>query len=91
MRAKQLVPGATDQGVANALDAALVQKVPALGSDVLSAGGEVILPDKVRQRSTDTELLWLARRGDSRAFRILVRRHDRYLYRVARSVLLNDQ
>jgi RNA polymerase sigma-70 factor, ECF subfamily len=68
-----------------------VQKVPALGSDVLIAVSEVFLPDEVPQKSSDTELLRLARKGDSRAFRILVRRHDRYLYRVARSVLLNDQ
>jgi RNA polymerase sigma-70 factor (ECF subfamily) len=69
----------------------LLQKVPTLGSDILIAVGEVILPDEIRQKSSDTELLRLARKGDSLAFRILVRRHDRYLYRVARSVLLNDQ
>ena len=32
----------------------------------------------------------LARDGGPAAFRILVRRHDRYLYRIARSVLLDD-
>ena len=32
----------------------------------------------------------LARDGDPAAFRILIRRHDRYLYRIARSVLLDD-
>jgi hypothetical protein len=36
MRAKQLVPGATDEG-RERLDAALVLKVPALGNDVLIA------------------------------------------------------
>jgi RNA polymerase sigma-70 factor (ECF subfamily) len=40
---------------------------------------------------SDTELLRLARGGDPAAFRILIRRHDRYLYRIARSVLLDDQ
>ena len=39
---------------------------------------------------SDGELLRLARDGDSAAFRILIRRHDRYLYRIARSVLLDD-
>jgi RNA polymerase sigma-70 factor (ECF subfamily) len=39
---------------------------------------------------SDTELLRLAREGDPAAFRILIRRHDRYLYRIARSVLLDD-
>jgi RNA polymerase sigma-70 factor, ECF subfamily len=40
---------------------------------------------------TDTELLRLAREADSTAFRSLIRRHDRYLYRIARSVLLDDE
>jgi len=39
---------------------------------------------------SDGELLSLARDGDPAAFRILIRRHDRYLYRIARSVLLDD-
>ena len=39
---------------------------------------------------SDGELLRLARDGDPAAFRILIRRHDRYLYRIARSVLLDD-
>lgn len=39
---------------------------------------------------SDAELLRLAREGDPAAFRILIRRHDRYLYRIARSVLLDD-
>jgi RNA polymerase sigma-70 factor (ECF subfamily) len=43
------------------------------------------------EMASDTELLQLARQGDPSAFRILIRRHDRYLYRVARSILLNDQ
>ena len=39
---------------------------------------------------TDSELLqgWLE--GDPSAFRALVRRHDKYLYRIARSILLDD-
>jgi RNA polymerase sigma-70 factor, ECF subfamily len=39
---------------------------------------------------TDSELLqgWLE--GDPSAFRTLVRRHDKYLYRIARSILLDD-
>ena len=48
------------------------------------------MPDEVGRKLSDSELLRLARKGDSGAFRILVRRHDRYLYRIARSVLLND-
>jgi RNA polymerase sigma-70 factor (ECF subfamily) len=39
---------------------------------------------------SDGELLRLARDRDPAAFRILIRRHDRYLYRIARSVLLDD-
>lgn len=38
----------------------------------------------------DDELLRRAREGDPVAFAFLIRRHDRSLYRVARSVLLND-
>jgi RNA polymerase sigma-70 factor (ECF subfamily) len=38
----------------------------------------------------DGELLERARQGRSDAFSTLVRRHDRYLYRVARSVLRDD-
>lgn len=40
---------------------------------------------------SDSELLRLAREGNATAFRTLVRRHDRYLYRIARSVLLDNQ
>jgi RNA polymerase sigma-70 factor (ECF subfamily) len=40
---------------------------------------------------SDTELLRLAREGDPAAFRSLIRRHDRYLYRIARSVVPDDQ
>jgi RNA polymerase sigma-70 factor, ECF subfamily len=40
---------------------------------------------------SDTELLHLAREADPAAFRSLIRRHDRYLYRIARSVLLDDE
>ena len=39
---------------------------------------------------SDRELLQCARQGDPAAFRTLVRRHDRYLYRIARSVLADD-
>lgn len=39
---------------------------------------------------SDGELLRCARDGDPAAFSILIRRHDRYLYRIARSVLLDD-
>jgi RNA polymerase sigma-70 factor (ECF subfamily) len=38
----------------------------------------------------DTELLRVAREGDANAFDALIRRHDRFLYRVARSILLDD-
>ena len=40
---------------------------------------------------SDSELLRLAREGNAAAFRTLVRRHDRYLYRIARSVLRDNQ
>jgi RNA polymerase sigma-70 factor (ECF subfamily) len=40
--------------------------------------------------SDDGELLRLAREGDATAFDTLIRRHDRFLYRVARSILLDD-
>ena len=39
---------------------------------------------------SDGELLERARQGHADAFSTLVRRHDRYLYRVARSVLRDD-
>src|SRR4029453_7013172 len=38
----------------------------------------------------DSDLLRSAREGDAAAFETLIRRHDRFLYRVARSVLLDD-
>jgi RNA polymerase sigma-70 factor (ECF subfamily) len=40
---------------------------------------------------TDSELLRLSRAGDAAAFDKLIRRHDRRLYRIARSVLVDDQ
>ena len=40
---------------------------------------------------TESELLHRARQGDAAAFEALIRRHDKHLYRVARSVLLDDQ
>jgi RNA polymerase sigma-70 factor, ECF subfamily len=40
---------------------------------------------------TDSELLHRARQGDAGAFGMLIRRHDKHLYRVARSVLPDDQ
>jgi RNA polymerase sigma-70 factor, ECF subfamily len=40
--------------------------------------------------ASDWELLELARQGRPDAFSTLIRRHDRYLYRVARSVLRDD-
>jgi DNA-directed RNA polymerase specialized sigma24 family protein len=40
---------------------------------------------------TENELLHRARQGDAAAFEALIRRHDKHLYRVARSVLLDDQ
>jgi len=39
---------------------------------------------------SDSELLHRARQGDGIPFGTLVRRHDRYLYRLARSVLADD-
>jgi RNA polymerase sigma-70 factor (ECF subfamily) len=40
---------------------------------------------------TDSELLERARQGDASVFEVLVRRHDKHLYRIARSVLPDDQ
>jgi RNA polymerase sigma-70 factor, ECF subfamily len=42
-------------------------------------------------QASDSELLERARQGRADAFSALVRRHDRYLYRVARSILRDDQ
>jgi len=39
----------------------------------------------------DSELLEHAREGDAAAFETLIRRHDKHLYRIARSVLRDDQ
>ncbi len=39
----------------------------------------------------DSELLERARQGDAGAFDMLIRRHDKHLYRIARSVLADDQ
>ena len=38
----------------------------------------------------DSELLQRAREGNATAFDTLIRRHDRFLYRIARSVLVDD-
>ena len=38
----------------------------------------------------DSELLERARQGDASAFDMLIRRHDKHLYRIARSVLPDD-
>jgi RNA polymerase sigma-70 factor (ECF subfamily) len=40
---------------------------------------------------SDSDLLERARQGDSAAFPLLIRRYDRYLYRVARSVLQSGE
>jgi RNA polymerase sigma-70 factor, ECF subfamily len=40
--------------------------------------------------SRDSELLQLARQGDAAAFDTLIRRYDKHLYRIARSVLPDD-
>lgn len=42
------------------------------------------------REATDSELLQSWRQGDVSAFRTLVRRHDKYLYRIARSIVLDD-
>jgi RNA polymerase sigma-70 factor (ECF subfamily) len=44
----------------------------------------------VRQ-PVDSELLEHAREGDASAFDVLIRRHDKHLYRIARSVLPDEQ
>jgi RNA polymerase sigma-70 factor, ECF subfamily len=38
----------------------------------------------------DSELLEHARQGDAAAFDTLIRRHDKHLYRIARSLLSDD-
>jgi RNA polymerase sigma-70 factor, ECF subfamily len=43
------------------------------------------------RRPTDSEVLERARQGDASVFEVLVRRHDKHLYRIARSVLRDDQ
>src|SRR3954469_20908977 len=40
--------------------------------------------------STDAELVARARRGDGSAFELIMRRHNRRLFRLARSLLLDD-
>jgi RNA polymerase sigma-70 factor, ECF subfamily len=40
---------------------------------------------------SDEELIELFRQGDRSAFRLLIQRHDRQLYRIARSVVPDDQ
>lgn len=45
---------------------------------------------RVAVRSDDTELVRRALARDGRAFRIIVERHNRRLYRIARSILRND-
>ena len=42
------------------------------------------------EEASDSELLERARHGDAEAFSALVRRHDRYLYRITRSILRDD-
>jgi RNA polymerase sigma-70 factor, ECF subfamily len=41
-------------------------------------------------RASDSELLERARQGDAAAFAALIRRHDKHLYRIVRSVLRDD-
>jgi RNA polymerase sigma-70 factor, ECF subfamily len=50
----------------------------------------IAVRDRMAEAS-DSELLERARHGDADAFSTLVRRHDRYLYRIARSMLGDDQ
>jgi RNA polymerase sigma-70 factor, ECF subfamily len=78
------------------LDLSSRQKVPGYVVAVLSAPRALVrcargqLQCDVR-RPIDSELLERAREGDASAFDILIRRHDRHLYRIARSVLPDDQ
>src|SRR5881394_3057105 len=48
------------------------------------------LPGPDEGETSDTELLRRALGGDSSAFRLLIQKHDRHLYRIARSVLSDD-
>ena len=44
----------------------------------------------ISQHTTDTELAALAARGEQAAFEAIMRRHNRLLFRTARSILKND-
>ena len=47
-------------------------------------------PSALAESTPDTELVALALRGDARAFECIMRRHNRLLFRTARSVLKSD-
>ena len=49
-----------------------------------------LAPAPISQHTTDTELAALAARGEQAAFEAIMRRHNRLLFRTARSILKND-
>lgn len=48
------------------------------------------MPEPVSERTTDTELVSRATNGDDFAFEAIMRRHNRLLFRTARSILKSD-
>lgn len=68
-------------------------QAPTLGSAALPAAAGLRDPASQpanRQEVDDAALIQLIVGGDTRAFEILMRRHNQKLYRAARSILLND-
>lgn len=55
--------------------------------DVVARTEQILTRGVEAGEARDSDLLERARRGDSAAFAALIRRHDKYLYRVVRSVL----
>src|SRR3954470_23800716 len=49
---------------------------------------QIVTPD--RETLSDPELVSLLRKGDRAAFALVIQRHNRRLYRVARSVVRDD-
>jgi RNA polymerase sigma-70 factor, ECF subfamily len=65
-------------------------EIPGTNGDDFLFGTEDTRARTEMDETSGNELLERARRGNSAAFTTLIRRHDRYLYRVARSVVRDD-
>lgn len=65
--------------------------IPQVELEHLAGNASVASKDLDVPAPHDRELLERARQGDAAAFGMLIRRHDKHLYRIARSVLPNDQ